>query len=84
MCVHTGFPTGVENVSLGALQVSIGGGSSKFDRGGLRQYMGGACGARLKMLSNNTCEGIHLMVKLPAIGLQACKCTKNELLHRCF
>ena len=38
MCVYTGFPTGVENVPLGALQVSIGGGGrggfSKFDGGG--------------------------------------------------
>ena len=33
------------------------------------------------MLSKNTCEGVHLIVKLPAISLQACKFTKNELLH---
>ena len=28
----------------------------------------------------NTCEGVHLL-KLPTISLQACKFTKNELLH---
>ena len=38
----------------------------------------------LKMLSKNTCEGINLIVKLPAISLQACKFTKNELLHTHF
>ena len=32
----------------------------------------------------NTCEGIHLSVRLPAICLQACKFTKNELLHTNF
>ena len=35
----------------------------------------------LKMLSQNTCEGVHLIVKLLAISLQACKFTKNGLLH---
>ena len=35
-----------------------------------------------KMLSKNTCEGLHLIVKLLAISLQACKFTKNGLLHR--
>ena len=38
----------------------------------------------LKILSKNTCEGVHLIVKLPAIRLQACKFTKNELLHTYF
>ena len=33
----------------------------------------------LKMLSKNTCEGVHLIVNLPAISLQACEFTKNEL-----
>ena len=32
-----------------------------------------------KMLSKNTCEGVHLIVNLPAISLQACEFTKNEL-----
>ena len=36
------------------------------------------------MLSKNTCEGVHLIVKLPAISLEACKFTKNELLHAYF
>ena len=70
----SGFPTGVEDM----------GGSSKFDGGGgggLSQYMGGG---GLKMLSKNTCEGLHLILKLSAISLQACKFTKNELLHTYF
>ena len=29
------------------------------------------CGWGLKTLSKNTCEGVHLLVKLPAISLQA-------------
>ena len=61
-----------------------GGGSSKFDGVGLTQYMGGAWGGGLKMPSKNTCDGVHLMVKLPAISLQACKFNKNELLHTYF
>ena len=36
------------------------------------------------MLSKNTCEGVHLIVKLPAISLQASKFTKNELLQTYF
>ena len=36
------------------------------------------------MLSKNTCEGVHLIVKLPAISLQACKFSKNELLPTYF
>ena len=48
--------------------------------GGLSQYMGGEHGG-FKMLLKNTCEGVHLLVKLPAISLQAYKFTKNELLH---
>ena len=32
----------------------------------------------------NTCEGVHLLVKLLAINLQVCKFTKNELLHAYF
>ena len=46
-----------------------GGGSSKFDVGGLKSIHWGAWG--IKMLSKNTCDGIHLIVKLPAISLQA-------------
>ena len=36
------------------------------------------------MLSKNTGEGVHLIVKLPDISLEACKFTKNELLHIYF
>ena len=66
-----GFSKGVAN---------MGGDSSKFDGGDLSQNMGVAWG-ELKMLVKNTCEGVHLIVKLPAISLQASKFTKNELLH---
>ena len=62
-----------------------GGGSSKFDvgwGGGLSQYMGVHGG--FKMLSKNTCEGVYLIIKLPAISLQAYKFTKNEFLHTYF
>ena len=45
--------------------------------------MGGAW-AEIKILSKNTSEGVHLIVKLPAISLQASKFTKNELLHTYF
>ena len=73
-----GFPTGVENMGW------RGGGSSKFDGGRRLESihegrMGG--GGGLKTLLKNTCEGVHLLVKLLAISLQACKFTKNELLH---
>ena len=47
---------------------------------GLIQSMGGARG-ELYMMSKNTCEGVNLIVKLLTISLQACKFTKNELLH---
>ena len=70
----TRFPTGVEN---------MGGSPSKFDGGGLKSIHGGSMGV-LKILSKNTCEGVHLIVKLPAIRLQAYKFTKNELLHTYF
>ena len=69
-----GFPTGVANMG-GALQNLMG--------GGLSQNIGGA-GGELKMLLKNTCEGSHLIVKLPAISLQASKFTKNELLQTYF
>ena len=73
--LQAGFPTGVANME---------GGSSKFDGGGgSSQNMGGAWG-ELKTLSKNTCEGVHLIVELPAISLQASKFTKNELLQTYF
>ena len=43
---------------------------------GLSQYMGGASGSGgggLKMPLKNICDGAYLIVKLPAISLQACK-----------
>ena len=58
------MPTGVESMNR------EGGGSSKFDGGGLSQYMEGACGQGLKTLLKNTCEEVRLLVKLPAISLQ--------------
>ena len=67
-----GFPTGVANMALQNLM-----------RGGLSQNIRGAWG-ELKMLLKNTCEGSHLIVKLPAISLQASKFTKNELLQTYF
>ena len=70
-----GFPTGVENMG-GALQNLMGG-------RGLSQNMGEAW-RELKMLSQNTCEGVHLIVKLPAKSLQACKFSKNDFLHTYF
>ena len=60
-----------------------GGDSSKFDEEGLSQYMG-EFGGRMKILLKNTCGGVHLTVKLPAISLQAWKFTKNELLLSYF
>ena len=45
--------------------------------GGLKSIHGGAW--VLKMVLKNTCEGVHLIVKLPAISLQSCKFTKNKL-----
>ena len=51
--------------------------------GGLKSIHGGSMegGGALKMLSKNTCEGVHLMVKFSAISLQASKFTKNDFLH---
>ena len=46
--------------------------------GGLKSIHGREHG-RLKMLSKNTCGGVHLIVKLSAISLQTCKFTKNQL-----
>ena len=74
---EAGFPTGVANMGGG------GGGSSKLDGGRLKSKHGESTG-ELKMLSKNTCEGVHLIVKLPAKSLQVSKFTKNELLHTYF
>ena len=49
------------------------------------ENMGGGVLQNLKGRGEkNTCEGIHLIVKLSTISLQACKFTKNELLHKYF
>ena len=72
--VVAGFPTGVENM----------GGLFKIWWGEwLKSIHEGAWG-RVKMLSKNTCEGVHLIIKLLAISLQAYKFTKNEFLHTYF
>ena len=45
---------------------------------GLKSIHGGSRGGGgLKMLLKNTCEGVHLIVKLPAISLQACTFTEH-------
>ena len=56
---ETGFPTDVENMVVG--------GSWKFDGLDLCQQMGG--GWEFKMVLKNTCEVVHLLVKLLAICL---------------
>ena len=70
------IPIGVENMERG---------SSKFDGGrGPNSIHGGEHERGLKMLSKITYEGVYLIVKLPAISLQACKFTENELIHTDF
>ena len=46
--------------------------------------MGGEIGGGGKMMLKNICGGVHMLVELPAISLQACKFTKNELLRTYF
>ena len=70
---NSGFPTGVANM----------GGAPQNLMGELKSKNGGAWG-ELKMLSKNTFEGVHLIVKVPAVRLQASKFTQNELLHTYF
>ena len=65
------------------------GGSFKMWWGGLDSIHGwsfwvGGGGGGVKTLLKNTYEGVHLLVKLSAISLQACKFTKNKLLHAYF
>ena len=69
-----GFPTVVENMGGGTLHNLMGGAlvNAWGQHGGL------------KMMLKNTCEGVNLKVKLPAISLQTCKFTKNEFLHTHF
>ena len=67
-----GFPQVVAN---------MGGAPHNFvEGGGLKSKHGGSMG-ELKILSKNTCEGVHLIVKLSAISLHASRFTKNELLY---
>ena len=61
-----GFPTGVEIMGGGAFQ----------------KLMGGLINTWGVLTAKNTCEGVHLLVKLPAISLEACKFSKNELLYQ--
>ena len=76
-----------EHGEVGAPQNLIGGGS-------LSQNMRGVW-RELKILSKNTCNGVHLIVigfisvisfiwQLPAVSLQASKFTKNELFTHIF
>ena len=65
------------HISFGVLQsfpqvLRAWGESSKFDGGGLKSKHGGSMG-EFKMLSKNTCEGVHLIAKLLAMSLQASK-----------
>ena len=46
--------------------------------------IGKTLGGDGKMLLKNICEGVYMLVTLPAISLQAYKFTKNELLHTYF
>ena len=66
----------------------IGGALQNLMEERLRSIYGGVWGGKgrggLKMLSKNTCEGVHLIVKLLALNLKASKFTKNELLRTYF
>ena len=73
-----GFPQVFRTLALQNLMGEGGGG-----RGELESKHGLALGEH-KMMSKNTCEGVHFIKKLPAISLQASKFTKNELLHTFF
>ena len=52
-CMEAGFPTGVENMGRGGALQNL--------MGGLKSIHGGSMGG-LKMLSKNTCDGVHLIV----------------------
>ena len=45
---------------------------------GLESIHRGSMG-ELKMVLKNTCEGVHLLLKFPAISLHVCIFTKNKL-----
>ena len=38
-------------------------------------------GGELKRVLRNSCGGVHLLVKLSVISLQACRFTKTKILH---
>ena len=57
-----------------------GGGLFKVWWGGIKLIHGG----RMKILLKNSCGGVHLIVNLTTISLQAWKFTKNKLLHSYF
>ena len=69
------FHTGDENMGGGGQEGGGGGGAwlnTWEEHGGLKTVL------------KDNCEGLHLLVKMPAISLQACKFTKNELLPTNF
>ena len=68
--IYQGFPQALQNLM-------------EEGRGGLSQYMGRSMGG-IKMLLKNTCDRVDLIVKSLTINLEACKFTKNELLHTYF
>ena len=72
---YPGFPTRAENME-GALQNLMG---ERSYVNTWEVHVGG-----LKTVLKNTCEGVHLLVKFPALSRQAYKFTKNELLHMNF
>ena len=76
--IYTGFPKDAENMGTAALLPLRGGGLFKIWWGCLCQYMWEAWWG-LKTVVKNTCEGVHLLVKLPPPSLKACKFPKNEL-----
>ena len=76
-----GFLTGVETWGeLSPIGKAL---QNLMGEGGLELILG-SMGGGLKMLLKSSCEGVYLLVKLPAISLQACKFTRNELLHTYF
>ena len=52
--------------------------------GELESIHGGSMERGSEIVLKKTCEVVHLLVKLPAISLQACKFIKNEFLHTNF
>ena len=70
---NSGFSTGVANMwGSCAAPTPIGGegegGSLKFDGGGIKSKHEGSMG-EIKMLSQNTCEGVHSIVKFESMQI---------------